>query len=270
MKVTLKPRKCLYFCISLLSKFVDSISSEKITTYDTKKMVKLRDIHPSDVPVLLGPPNLDHWSDVLHGLLRHVSLHKHLRHDFPPWESSYDIELDLKASEIFKETEKKVEDKIKYCREQWIAEKGGSTLSITSEWGKKEGVYRSYLEQLRIWESLRPTVVLFIKASLEKVREYLVTAGWKPDVAAAKYHYDFIMREIPKMKPEEVRLKDVYQTLPMDGAHVDYSPNILTPETEKTDTKQDHGEDTATDVKAREIIDLIIEMRPSDCKPNSI
>lgn len=39
--------------------------------------------------------------------------------------------------------------------------------------------------------------ILLIKASLEQVRPYLVAAGWKSDAASAKYHYDFIMREVP-------------------------------------------------------------------------
>lgn len=92
------------------------------------------------VPLLLGPSNLDHWSDVLQTLFHYEDL----------------------DSFVFEEPSPEVED-----------------------------AYRWYPKDFR--------AILFFKASLEKVRPWLLAAGWKPHMQSAQYHYGFIMSQVPMM-----------------------------------------------------------------------
>lgn len=100
------------------------------------------------VPLLLGPSNLDHWSDVLQTLFHYEDL----------------------DGFVFEEPSPRIED-----------------------------AYRGHPEDYR--------AILFIKASLEKVRPWLLAAGWKPEMQSAHYHYNFIMSQVPKMDsaPEEAQ-----------------------------------------------------------------
>lgn len=65
------------------------------------------------------------------------------------------------------------------------------------EKGKK---YKEYARVCLEYWAAGKGVVHLIKCSLEKVvKHHLTAAGWQPQSESAKYHYDFIMREVPKM-----------------------------------------------------------------------
>lgn len=75
-------------------------------------------------------------------------------------------------------------------------------------WDRKIDNYSDI--ELPRWKKDEQKTVFCIKTSLEKVRNNLVAAGWEPDNTEAKYHYDFIMHEVPKMDkiPEKVEDDD--------------------------------------------------------------
>lgn len=160
-----------------------------------------------DLPALLGPSNLDHWSDVLHGLLAQMDHKEHLQYTFPgPQPEDLGLEIDDDDHAL----DRKIRKRRTFLQD-------GQNInphvegSCGGDWYQRTHDLESYLDNrlypdsrfthddLRNWRLKGSRIVLLIKASLEKVRQYLIASGWKPQVNTVKYHYDFIMHEIPKM-----------------------------------------------------------------------
>jgi hypothetical protein len=53
--------------------------------------------------------------------------------------------------------------------------------------------------ELKTWKKERAMVVLIIKGSLQAVRTLFINNGWDPNNRSPKYHYDFVLRYIPKV-----------------------------------------------------------------------
>lgn len=73
---------------------------------------------------------------------------------------------------------------------------------------RKNEEYRTFLKDFRsLHKDEEQDVIIFIKLSLEKVRNQLIAAGWEPEICMAKYHYDFIMREVSKMESTSITIE---------------------------------------------------------------
>lgn len=120
-------------------------------------------------------------------LVKTLRTWKHLKRSFPRSETLLAADPSLTNRELF--------DWYHECRRRanpWLKHK--------CSWREKKEVLGAFLStELADWEQGERKAILFIKLSLEKIRSKLVAAGWKPEMATAKYHYDFIMSTDPKM-----------------------------------------------------------------------
>lgn len=61
----------------------------------------------------------------------------------------------------------------------------------------------------RAWNLTQDSVVETIMDSLTKaLRKKLLAVGWEPDIDFPRYHYNFIMREVPRMRKPPKKAKD--------------------------------------------------------------
>jgi hypothetical protein len=66
-------------------------------------------------------------------------------------------------------------------------------------------------ETKKQWKKERAMVVLIITSSLAHVRTLLINNGWDPSNKSPKYHYDAVLRYIPKVS--EASLGDLVREL---------------------------------------------------------
>lgn len=129
----------------------------------------------SVMPALLGPSNLAHWSDVLRALLAYDGLEEHLERFLPPSMFLDKLEVDNQMGLD------RLREEIRSFRSQPF--QGGETCWAASiDWANKEHLVDVYLSgDHSPWQQGERKTVLYIKASVAKVRHKLISAGWKSE-----------------------------------------------------------------------------------------
>lgn len=262
---------------------------------------QMADIRLSDIPALLGPSNLGHWSDILRGFLELLNAEEHIDKQFPSCFSKImadeDVDDELKTGEDLN----KIVEKLKELSHvNWS--KSGAAGAYCPPWRNKASDYQRYESEIGQWKFEDRRVRLLIKASIANVRSQLVAVGWQPEKESAYYHYNFIMREVPKMeqiniqdtdqapnedrndtsttlvpKLERAKVQTIHKVDEVNDESSCGASTTMTPQTEEASVHDTDGmgyigvaqadnKSTMTNFNAREIVDLMIDLRPSDCK----
>lgn len=237
-----------------------------------------------DLPVLLGLSNLEHWSDMLHCLLGELgpgSVERIQR--VVPTKLSKPDDLDIKDSlENFGDVRWMIQQKITSCQRQMDMldpYNQNYSASTYNKWNDQKLKYVAFRDQFLDWhQGAGSTGIILIKSSLEKVRKQLIAVGWKPHMKVAKYHYDFIMSKVPKMKDvddvheiaqtiekmAQAKTKDVPATKQAGFVQQPQMPQAKM--NQVGSVKQSHDTTTLTALKPGDIVQKLVHTHQNDCE----
>lgn len=175
--------------------------------------------------MLLGPSNLEYWSDMLRSVLAYNDLEEHIQRDFPRSQVTsifdngvfdFGDAIDPGDDKLIAKLRDHIEEKRKEYRammEEPHRLQHRRAMAARQEWDDNRKILDTYLtKECPEWARQGRLPTIMIKASLGKVYHELVAAGWDPANPSAKYHYEFVRREVPKMSQgagdDKARLED--------------------------------------------------------------
>lgn len=171
---------------------------------------------------------------MLRGLLAYEDLEEHIQKVFGCELNGLDVEFGDDIDQI----REMISVEKDACREMFDDSEADS-------WDRTMEHFNSYVSDEHKhfkWQRGQLKVVLIIKTSLEKVWDQLIAAGWDPEMTSAMYHYDFIMREVPKMEAPSVVDSNIEQSIARDSQE---KPDIHNP---------------------GELVRAMTNIKPSDCR----
>lgn len=156
----------------------------------------MEDAKNIQLPMLLGPSNLDHWSDIFLSTIRRHTLDEHMTPSDRPCE---DCDRDWTSNyKKLRRDIKKQQEKASNGDQRAVQ----ALYKLRNE--KRTAKIEAHMNCSDDWVEDECNLILAMKMSLAKIRPQLIAAGWDPDPhddrdTTALKHYEFIMREVPSM-----------------------------------------------------------------------
>lgn len=161
-----------------------------------------------------------------------------------------------------------IQQKITSCQRQMdVIQPPGSQYYRNhsyDKWSDQKLKYIAFRDQFLDWHQGAGStgMIILIKSSLEKVRKQLIAVGWKPNSKVAKYHYDFIMDKVPKMKDVD-DVHEIAQTI----EKMAQARAKVVPATKQTGfVQQPHDATTLTGLKPGDIVQKLVQTHQNDCE----